>query len=75
MMQEIIDLIQNCGFILRFENKAERKARFDNANTFIDVWYGKKKKIVVGIFDPMLKRMKYERPYDIAALEELIIKI
>lgn len=72
-MDEIIDLISNCGFVLEFRNDAERKARFRNDETFIDVWYGKKRKIVLGIYNPEKKRVKYQWPVNLIDLEIIVL--
>lgn len=75
-MKEIIELVSNLGWVLNFEDKEQRKARFYNAESFIDVWNGKKR-ITVGIFHPLIKRMTYEfcSKSDLNELEQIIINI
>jgi len=75
-MKEIIELVSCLGWILDFEDQEQRKARFYNADTFMDVWNGKKR-ITVGKFDPVKKLIHYEfcSKGDLIKLEQIITSL
>jgi hypothetical protein len=70
-MESITALLEDYGFSIDFEDPAQHKIRFQNDETFIDVWDGKKG-ITVGIYNPETKMMRYERRMNANKVESLI---
>lgn len=72
VMEEIIELVCNCGYEVQFTRIHERKTRFRNDYTFFDCWYGRKRQITVGMFNPKTGKTRYHYPDNLSELEKLI---
>jgi hypothetical protein len=70
-MKEIQDLLEAYGFSVDFKDDSQNKIRFQNEETFIDVWDGKKG-ITIGVYNPETKMVRYERRVNAGMIEDLI---
>jgi hypothetical protein len=61
------------SFEIQFKNTQERKTRFSNEQTFIDVWDGKRG-FTFGIYNPRTHQMFYQRPRTIEQVERILIE-
>lgn len=72
--KEMVELIEAYGFERRFARREENKIRFDNDNTFIDVWNGKKR-VTIGIYNPNTTTMSYKYCQNLEEIESCLTNL